>query len=442
MGAVYTRCFLKKLLSSPNCKIKLSSVLWCRLTTLSIARVKPTRRRSLAGLNKDRRNLFLCHGTDHLQPCLGDFSAGNPIPFDANCGQDEGNLHACITTHFRLKQLVNKPTRGERILDLVLTNIPHLYDKNSVQTLPPFGLSDHNVVILRPKTRPVREGSSRKQILRRDTRASRKLKHGCYFCGIDWSLVEYMQSCTAKLQQFTDVVKTGLDTMMHVKKSTIHTRDAPWVSPEFKELVKLWQKAFNDGEVNRFLYYRNAVNRKRKTLRGRYYASKVSQVKYSKPSQWWKSVKRIAGMTPASDSDTVISSLQVKGTDGLSEQNIANMINAAFVEPLESFQRLESVPTPEEGSTQLIIPESAILSALEKLNPRKVAGPDEIPNWLLMEYADILAYPVSMIINCSFAENRLPLQQVAKIVETLLGALLISLLSLTLQPPSPPYQCC
>ena len=39
---------------------------------------------------------------------------------------------------------------------------------------------------------------------------------------------------------------------------------------------------------------------------------------------------------------------------------------------------------------------------------------------------------------------RLELQQVAKIVETfhLLGALLIYLLSLTLQPPSPPYQCC
>ena len=38
----------------------------------------------------------------------------------------------------------------------------------------------------------------------------------------------------------------------------------------------------------------------------------------------------------------------------------------------------------------------------------------------------------------------LDIQQVAKIVETLhlLGALLISLLSLTLQPPSPPYQCC
>ena len=91
-------------------------------------------------------------------------------------------------------------------------------------------------------------------------------------------------------------------------------------------------------------------------------------------------IKRIAGMTPASVSDTFISSLQVEGTDGLSQQNIANMINATFVEPLESFQRLESVPTPEEESTPLIIPESAILSALEKLNPCKVAGPDEIPN--------------------------------------------------------------
>ena len=42
-----------------------------------------------------------------------------------------------------------------------------------------------------------------------------------------------------------------------------------------------------------------------------------------------------------------------------------------------------------------------------------------------------------MILNIVFA---LELQQVAKIVETLhlLGALLISLLSLTLQPPSPP----
>ena len=84
-----------------------------------------------------------------------------------DCGillsSDLNRLIKCITTQFRLKQPVNKPTRGERILDLVLTNLPHMHlcDKNSAQTLP-FGLSDHNVVFLRPKTRPGKRGRLKK----------------------------------------------------------------------------------------------------------------------------------------------------------------------------------------------------------------------------------------------------------------------------------------
>ncbi|PFX13809.1 Fibrinogen C domain-containing protein 1 [Stylophora pistillata] len=133
----------------------------------------------------------------------------------------------------------------------------------------------------------------------------------------------HTRGCAAKLQLFTDVVKTGLDFTVPVEKSRIHVRDAPRVSPEFKELVKVWQKAFSDGDVSLFRYYRNAVNRERETLRGRFYASKVNQLKHTKPSQWWNSVKRIAGMTPAADTDIVISFLQIEGTEGLSEHNIA-----------------------------------------------------------------------------------------------------------------------
>lgn len=48
-------------------------------------------------------------------------------------------------TQFRLRQLVDKPTRGDQILDLVLTNLSDLYDKNAVDILPLFGLSDHDV---------------------------------------------------------------------------------------------------------------------------------------------------------------------------------------------------------------------------------------------------------------------------------------------------------
>ena len=137
-----------------------------------------------------------------------------------------------LTTQFKLKQLVDKPTRGDRTLDLVLTNLPQLYDKNSVHTLPPFGLSDHEVVILHPKTRTSREGPSRKLISRRDTRASRKLVFGRYLRAIDWSLVDLIERSEEKLQLLTDLIKTGLDIIMPVKQSRVHVNDPPWVSPE------------------------------------------------------------------------------------------------------------------------------------------------------------------------------------------------------------------
>ena len=43
-----------------------------------------------------------------------------------------------------------------------------------------------------------------------------------------------------------------------------------------------------------------------------------------------------------------------------------------------------------------------------KLNPNKASGPDGIPNWLMREYAEILAPPVPSVLNNSFAEQRLP----------------------------------
>ena len=43
-----------------------------------------------------------------------------------------------------------------------------------------------------------------------------------------------------------------------------------------------------------------------------------------------------------------------------------------------------------------------------KLNPNKASGSDGIPNWLMREYAEILAPPVPSVLNSSFAEQRLP----------------------------------
>ena len=113
-------------------------------------------------------------------------------------------------------------------------------------------------------------------------------------------------------------------------------------------------------------------------------------------------------MTLASNSDSLLTNLQIESSDRLSEQDIANLINSAFLEPMKSFQRLESVPSNSEDLSPLTLPEPAVLSALKKLNPLKAAGPDGVTNWLSKEYVEILACPVTSVLNSSFAEQRCP----------------------------------
>ena len=45
---------------------------------------------------------------------------------------------------------------------------------------------------------------------------------------------------------------------------------------------------------------------------------------------------------------------------------------------------------------------------MASLNQSKASGPDNVPNWLLKEYSDILAFPITQILNASYREQRLP----------------------------------
>ena len=60
------------------------------------------------------------------------------------------------------------------------------------------------------------------------------------------------------------------------------------------------------------------------------------------------------------------------------------------------------------SENSLVVSVKSVCKKLSKLNPFKANGPDNIPGWLLKEHADILAGPVSDILNYSYREGRLP----------------------------------
>ena len=165
----------------------------------------------------------------------------------------------------------------------------------------------------------------------------------------------------------------------------------------------------NDA-IDDFRCLRNKVNRELKQCRAKYFKTKVDHLKHCKPSAWWSEVKKLSDSTPSSTTRADITkSLQhVPGpTDTTS---LANSINESLLTPMQEFS-----PLPY-GYSRNILSENTDYLPLEvtresvflKLNESKAHGPDNIPAWLLNENADILAEPITQIINTSFLEGRLP----------------------------------
>ena len=92
-----------------------------------------------------------------------------------------------------------------------------------------------------------------------------------------------------------------------------------------------------------------------------------------------------------------------------SKIQLANDINSAFLEPLQSYPKLS--PSSKIEVTNHRIPKVSIESVERKLRTikeSKAPGPDEIPNWFLKSFSHLLAEPVCYLINSSFQKQVLP----------------------------------
>ncbi len=146
-----------------------------------------------------------------------------------------------VTNHFRFKQLVDFPTRGDNTLDLILTNWNE-YCLKPVK-LPPFGLSDHCTVTIYPKVRS-KCVKSFKKIFIRDMCLSSKQALGRYLTHINWSTIDILQDTEEKYQFFNNIIHLGLDTIMPTKTIKDHTQDAPWITGHLKSYSKTPQSPF------------------------------------------------------------------------------------------------------------------------------------------------------------------------------------------------------
>ena len=126
------------------------------------------------------------------------------------------------------------------------------------------------------------------------------------------------------------------------------------------------------------------------------------------PKAWWKEIKHLGGTK--STNRSIIHQINIDGFEDISEQELADRTNTAFLEPLAEYQL--SLPLDrvslEDNPEFLEVSEERVQRHLQKLSSGKSGDPDEVPSWFLREYVAVLALPISQILNHPINNNSCP----------------------------------
>ena len=251
-------------------------------------------------------------------------------------------------------------------------------------------------------------GNIQRAVVRRFT-TNEKAAFSSALSGVRWEHLYAMATCEEHFNFFQRTMEELMDTHFTYKSVTRHTADKRWVTDYFRHLIRQRQRAIMSGDIDEARRLRNLVNRSAPKLRQRFYQSKIAALEETSSNDWWKHMKNLMG---ASSSNTnKMQGLANKCTGGDMTQ-LVNSMSDLFVSVSADLPRLD--PTnrvfdiEEPLPAEFTIEAASTQRALQKVKCRKATGPDNIPPWMVNNYAYLLAAPVTAIFNSSLREGKLP----------------------------------
>ena len=317
---------------------------------------------------------------------------------------DVNHLKIERLTSGKFVQVVDKPTRGNAILDKIVTNISKHYERPD--TFPPLGLSDHNMVLWKPHPRMVKQNAAVEMAIR-PMKASCMREFGQWITIYDWSEVYSVKDPQSKCDVMYKTLYKAIDNHFPKRKVKMHPEDKPWITDDIKALIDKRQQMFASGN-RRWKSVRNLIIRKIAVAKKNYYHDRIQNLKTDNPAAWYREIKfitsgRIVNPTLAPP----------PGVDPSDVSAVAESINRHFTSIAADMPVLDRsslptcLPAPEPCPT---VYEWNVYDRLKSLNRHKAGGPDGIPAKLIREFAYELSYPLTDILNSSYQHGIVPLQ--------------------------------
>ncbi|KAI8503384.1 hypothetical protein Bbelb_192050 [Branchiostoma belcheri] len=300
-----------------------------------------------------------------------------------------------------LSQVVKNNTRGDAILDLILTNMKDWYQCPSI--LPPIGMSDHSSVLWVPKAKTTDNKPIKKQT--RQLGESGLFEFGKWITKHKWSEVYDAHGVIDKANAFHSTLENAINTFFPTKIIKVHQTDKPWVTQQIKRLISLRQKAFHRQSANVWKFYRNLTQRALARAKKFYYTDRVASLKTANPKQWHQEIMNMANVRKPD------SNISVPGIATEDNSSIANAINTKFAQVSQALPALDLTQLPAFLPAPHQLPSLAVWDVYKRLQAvktNKAPGPDNTPLKLLKEFACELSSPFCHILNTSFSNGIVP----------------------------------
>jgi hypothetical protein len=163
-------------------------------------------------------------------------------------GDFNGAIISPLLSSLQIYQVNKHATRGERCLDLILTNAPKCYVS---ETWPELGASDHKTVVALPPSSRYRERLPVAET--RPVRSGKLCDTVAEIRAVNWSpiVAQLNLDPQAATDEFYNIMKSAED--LHQPIKMFRTRgDKPWMTPEIKRLIQKRQRVHQQGSKQRW----------------------------------------------------------------------------------------------------------------------------------------------------------------------------------------------
>ena len=310
----------------------------------------------------------------------GDF---NRLPLKQLCEQ------------FNLTERVNFSTRGDAVLDQIITDIREYKD---AQELPPITQEkvDHCAILLTGVQQEVPKYTTvQKRKLNSETRQNIALD----IAKENWSSVLQAETTDEKVNQLHETVNQILDKNCPLKSVKVRKDTPPWITDAIRKTLKARDKAYKKGCPS-YKFLRSLATKMIRTQKQRYVRYQLNECTESKT--WWKNIKKLE--TQSGDSNRSKYFIDSKWMEC---DQLAHNLNEYFISVGGSETHPSpTIPNTSAGPRALSIGEVKMM--LGKLDPTKATSSDDFPTWISQELKEDMCIPVHDIVNSILKTGHYP----------------------------------